>query len=472
MKFKIPSIPEDDDAKGIVVRVLSFEYYLKPFWLTFKDPYIEVEYQISTRRIRLKESVYLSILLMMFGIYIIVYPYTRYISDNPAKYSYTVKCVITGSIFLSTSIIQIIIIYNKSINNLFNWPVLFIIKNSITFFVFYYLMMSDIFNIQYQTNLPVQGNKLITYMYMFNTELSHTITIFIHTIFFLTILTIHVLNIKQFLIIVFLHTLAGLFFILKYNNIYNTEFKDIYNLIGWQFGLLFLPENKGNIENLFNPKKKNNTIYENIGREIITSSGEQENLIKDYIYPYEMSIFNINKYQKSLVNTYMCMWCILIIFLFSIVYTREKGLRADFILRRVYSDIDKPRNMDIGIEIKKIVNKNANKEDQEIIKNNLNKLKKDRESNNIDLYKNTNKYKVNIDLNEIQSTISNDIDLDEMGSILDGKTVKSFISDSTFKNNKDDIINNIKKIIPKSYTKSQKSDINVNDIESETTVHC
>ena len=41
MKFKLPSLPQDDDAKGIVVRVLSYEYYLKTFWLTFKDPYIE-----------------------------------------------------------------------------------------------------------------------------------------------------------------------------------------------------------------------------------------------------------------------------------------------------------------------------------------------------------------------------------------------------------------------------------------------
>ena len=111
-------------------------------------------------------------------------------------------------------------------------------------------------------------------------------------------------------------------------------------------------------------------------------------------------------------------------------------------------------------------------EDQEIIKNNLKKWKKDKDSNNTSEDKNINNVAVDIDLNEIESTIGDSIDLDEMGSILDGKTVKSFISDSTFKNNKDEIINNIKKIIPKSYTKSEKSNNSVNDIELESHVHC
>ncbi len=55
MKIKLPSIPDDDNAKGIVVRVISYEYYLKKFWLTFINPYIEVEYQIAIRRERLNK---------------------------------------------------------------------------------------------------------------------------------------------------------------------------------------------------------------------------------------------------------------------------------------------------------------------------------------------------------------------------------------------------------------------------------
>ena len=467
MRLKIPSIPQDDDAKGIVVRILSYEYYLKPFWLTFKDPYIEVEYQISTRRMRLKESVYISILFVFLGIYTLIYPYTLYISDNPNKHRYKLISIITGCFLIITSILQIIFIYNKSINNLFNWPVLFIIRNSITFFVYYYLLMNDIFNIEYQSNLTDLGNKFIKFMYFLDTKISNTVSIFILLIFFLTILTIHVLNIQQFLITAFLHTLISAFFLLRYKTVYNLNFNDLYNFFGWRFASLIIPEYKNNVIKMIKNRDNqdlmiNQTIY----------LKRLENQIKNYIYPYELSIFNINKYYDSLVITYIWLWIILIIFLFSIVYSREKGLRADFILRRVYSDIDKPRNLDSGIEIKELKNKNETAEDQEIMKYNLRKWKKDTDSNNTNDDKNINKLEVNIDLNEIESTIGDGIDLDEMGSIPDGKTVKSFISDSTFKNNKSEIISSVKKIIPKSYTKSEKSNNSVNDIESESHVEC
>ena len=52
------SIPPDDDAKGIVVRVLNHKYYLRSYTLRFLDPYIEVEYNLSIRRARLQQLVY------------------------------------------------------------------------------------------------------------------------------------------------------------------------------------------------------------------------------------------------------------------------------------------------------------------------------------------------------------------------------------------------------------------------------
>ena len=317
MIFKIPSIPEDDDAKGIVVRVLSYEYYLKHFWLTFKDPYIEVEYQISTRRIRLKQTVYLSILTLLFGIYITIYPYTLYISDNPNKYRYDVICTVCGSIHIITSIIQIIIIYNKTINNLFNWPVLCIIKNSIVFFIFYYLMLNDIFNIKYDQAISPIGNNIIKYLYIFDTEVSHTITIVIVTIFSLTIITINILNIKQFLVAIFMHSCVGSFLLIRYKSIYDTDFKDIYNNFGWRIALWIIPGYSENIDKVTNIMKNNLT---NMGCTEIKKLYEKnyllETAIKNDIYPYEVSMFNINKYYNSLVCTYLWLWLILIIFLF------------------------------------------------------------------------------------------------------------------------------------------------------------
>lgn len=218
MKFKLPKIPQDEDAAGIVIKVLSFEYYLKPFWLTFIDPYIEVEYQISTRRIRLEHSIYLSILMMLHGVFIFIYPMLVNISDNPNKTKYKKICYIFGILIIITSLIQILIPYIKSINKIFNWPLLYIIKNSITYFIFYFIMIDDIYNIEYHTNLSPTSNAFIKYMYIFDTEISHTMSIFIMTLFIMTIYSILVLNIQQFLILSLGHSMLGGIFIYRYQN--------------------------------------------------------------------------------------------------------------------------------------------------------------------------------------------------------------------------------------------------------------
>ena len=211
--------------------------------------------------------------------------------------------------------------------------------------------------------------------------------------------------------------------------------------MGWRIGSILIPNLWGNdgLDNSNEAMVFQNTQMMNLKKEIFET-----------ILPFKLSIFNINKYSGSLMSIYLFLWIIFLLFSFFFVYSKEKGLRADFILRRVSNITHYSPN------IKNPIKKNENTEDQQIIKNNLKKRKKDTECNNSE-DKNINNLEVNIDLNEIESTIGDSLDLDEMGSVLDGKTVKSFISDSTFKNNKNEIIDSVKKMIPKSYTKSEIS---------------
>ena len=71
-----------------------------------------------------------------------------------------------------------------------------------------------------------------------------------------------------------------------------------------------------------------------------------------------------------------------------------------------------------------------------------------------------------VDLEEKESTV-NDLELMELGTVIDGKTVKSYQSKTSF--NTSEIINIVKNIIPKSYTKSEVSNDTsvINDIKSE-----
>jgi len=447
MKFKLPSIPDDDDAKGIVVRVISYEYYLKKFWLTFIDPYIEVEYQISTRRNRLEKSTYLSLLIIIYGIYIFTFPYLQLISDNPAKNKYKIYYIITGIIFIITSIIELLIVYSKTINNIFNWPILFVIKNSIVYFIFYFIMLDEIFNIKYRPELSSLGNDYIKFMYIFDTEFSHTIFIYILTICILTILPISVLNVKQFLILVLIHSIFGLAFILRYKDLCVSDYRDLYNSVGWRMGSILIPG------------LLNTTNFMPINQIINVNKHEEE--VKDLL-PYESSLFNINKYFSSNIDTYIFLWTILVLFLLYIVYTTEKSSRADFILRRVQSDKDKPRNLESGIKIQSLINTNEPQEDRQIILDNLKKWKKDSSSNS----SNNQNFEIEVDLEEKESTVD-DLGLMELGSVLDGKSFKSFNSDNSFIRNKNDIIESVKKIVPNSYTKSE-----INNSESESHVQC
>jgi len=452
MKFAIPPIPIDQDAKGIVVRVISYEYYLKKFWLTFIDPYIEVEYQISTRRMRLQQSSYLSLLIMIYGIYILTYPYLQLISDNPAKNKTKILCIVFGLIFIITSIIELFIVYSKIINNIFNWPILFTIKNSTMFFIFYFIMLDDIFNIEYQSKLTNLGNELLHFMYIFDTETSHTIFTYVLTTFILTILPIALLNVKQFLILVFIHSTFALTLIFRYKDLCFRDYRELYESIGWHMGVLL-------IEGLVNE------TLTALGPTIHTfrKLANNKKQIND-IYPYESSIFNINKYFSSNIDTYMFLWIILILFLLYVVYIREKSLRADFILRRVQSDKDKPRNLESGIKIQSLININETKEEREIIQDNLEKWKKYSSSNS------SNNQNFEIDLEEKESIVDT-LALMELGDAFDSKTVKSFDSDNSFKRDKNNIIESVKNIVPKSYTKSEKNK-SINDTESESHVQC
>ena len=182
------------------------------------------------------------------------------------------------------------------------------------------------------------------------------------------------------------------------------------------------------------------------------------------IYPYESSIFNINKYFSSNIDTYMFLWIILILFLLYVVYIREKSLRADFILRRVQSDKDKPRNLESGIKIQSLININETKEEREIIQDNLEKWKKYSSSNS------SNNQNFEIDLEEKESIVDT-LALMELGDAFDSKTVKRFDSDNSFKRDKNNIIESVKNIVPKSYTKSEKNK-SINDTESESHVQC
>tara|TARA_B110000483_G_scaffold228800_2_gene292035 strand:- start:3449 stop:4756 length:1308 start_codon:yes stop_codon:yes gene_type:complete len=60
-------IPDDKEAHGLVVRLINHKYYLYAISLKFKDPYLEVEYDLCTRSVKLHHLRVSSIVATVFS---------------------------------------------------------------------------------------------------------------------------------------------------------------------------------------------------------------------------------------------------------------------------------------------------------------------------------------------------------------------------------------------------------------------
>ena len=440
MKFKLPTIPDDDDAKGIVVRVISYEYYLKKFWLTFIDPYIEVEYQISIRRERLITLLFISFYHFIFGLHNLLanHIYTANINKDFAHLYY-----IFGAIWIFIAFSTVILLFQKNISSIINLPYLSIgvsLFMSCTFIFLTFREMITIPDIINEMNFKVSID-----VYKFMSQVisgnNNIFSIYLINILIQFLLFTFILDVRNFMIFggSFTFFVCFLFYFMFAN--FKYDFKELYDGFGWRLGIFFHPIIVGFLKKDLNLEQ----AYMQVSK-IVNGTEILQEQIKT-VMPYKNSIFNLSDNYYNLMKNYIYIWILYSCILFFIVYTNEKKLRADFILRRIRSDKDKPRNLEIGIKVKSLNDINRTEEENIICANNLNRWKKKSDKDSDESI---------INLSEIESDI-NKIDLNEMGSILDGKTVKSFISDSTFKNDKNEIVDIVKTIFPKSYTKSEIS---------------
>tara|TARA_Y100000385_G_C13084270_1_gene635586 strand:- start:1241 stop:2599 length:1359 start_codon:yes stop_codon:yes gene_type:complete len=452
MKIKLPSIPDDDDAKGIVVRVISYEYYLKKFWLTFINPYIEVEYQIAIRRERLNKLFFISIYNLIFGLHQIMVK-LLYNTDNLTQ-DHLNLYYIFGSIWIFVSCITIGLIFYKNISSLINLPVIIISISLVLCLTFIFLSINTILKIPDDIHNKYSPLTINFYQYHAQIDIgnNNTYTIYLLNILILVLLSSLILDVRNFIIFIGSFSSITTFIYCYLFKNFNHNFEKVYDFIGWKMGILYHPILYQQSITDYNIQKMLNHIYNQNNISIML-----EKQIK-YIVPYKKSIFDLSHSIHDLTVYYIFIWIMFISTVFFIVYTNEKRLRAYFILRRIRNyNKDNPHDFETGIKIESFINNN---EAQEIIKKNLQKFKKD-----LNILK-------EVDINEIENNTESDINLNEFENVLDDKTVKSYQSKTSF--NTSEIINSVKNILPKSYTKSEVSDDKsvINDIKSESHVQC
>ena len=291
MKFKLPSIPGNDDEKNIIVRVIYYEYYLKKFWLTFRDPYIEIEYQIFIRRNRIYSLLFISFYHFIFGLHTILANNIYNININQELRN---LYYIFGTLWIFTAVLTIILLFKKNLNSIINLSyfyisILLFISCSYTFLIFRAITsIPDIIN-DTNFNITIDFYKFLSQI--ITTGNNNLFSIYFINILIQFLLFTFVLDIRNFLIFGSIYTLfVSFLYYFMFTNL-SFDFKEIYDIIGWKMGLFFHPLV---IEYL----KKNNINLEQTCVEItkINNKKEETNrLFKEIsrIIPYKNSIFNL-----------------------------------------------------------------------------------------------------------------------------------------------------------------------------------
>lgn len=409
------SIPEDDDARGIVVRVLDYTYYLKPIILTFKDPYIEVEYQIATRRLRLQRLTIVCLMHAFVALEVLVSPYLYDLPNN--IYSLIQWTAIT--VFVNCMGHLLITRWNR-FAHITQWPTIFCVINLIITIVFILinieaLIIKDDPQGSYLDNLSVRFISGIDTM-----ERGLYGTYVMYLIAFL-LLTVPILDLLQFLGLAGCYTLVLVFVSYRIHSFYNSNFSDIHYFIMDAIFTIRMP---------------------NTSKEIVHGAIEAS-------YPYKQSYFNLQRYQRYSLTHYIYIWILMMITMMWLVYNQEIALRADFILRRVRSTKDNPRNLDGGIHIETLVDEHESATDVRIRAENLAAWKKESDSNS---------------QSDVDARLE---DLGESIPIPQGDAI-SMKSASTF--DRAAITAALSGLIPETYTKSEVS-INIEDKQENLEKH-
>ena len=154
--------------------------------------------------------------------------------------------------------------------------------------------MDSYSHIKYDEKLTKQGNDFREYIYMFETGMNQTLSLFMSFIFILTIISIHIVNIKQYLIFIFIHTSFILVCTIRYNNLSlsNNNFQEIYYDIGWRISGLLIPGIWNNNDNTNQASMERNA-------KMMLSKKE----IEEMIYDSESNNKTKEKAKKKVMST-------------------------------------------------------------------------------------------------------------------------------------------------------------------------
>ena len=197
-------IPNDNDANGIVIRILNHKYYLYSYTLRFIDPYIEVEYNMSLRRkslLRLSNICIFNICQSIHHMFIMNMNDMQTIDISEISLTRTSNVV--SSLMILAHIIIFVLLRFKRVSYSFNWIYISIVFTCISFFIIEKNIID--FFIYAKTFVPdANQNMSLVWTNIINYEIKMNLS----TGYFYHGFTYHIFIANSILCLVYLHVLS------------------------------------------------------------------------------------------------------------------------------------------------------------------------------------------------------------------------------------------------------------------------
>lgn len=359
-------IPSDNDANGIVIRILNHKYYLYPHTLRFIDPYIEVEYNMSLRRKNISKLSNICIFNICISIHQM---FALNMNDSSKPDVSEINSIhasnIVDSLIIIIHMLIFVLMRIKRLSYSFNWiyismiftciSILIIEKNTIDFYIY-----AKTFVPNANQHMTLVWTNILT----FETKLNLSASYFYHGLPYqifiantiVCLVYLHVLSFIEVAIflVYFLFLICG--FCIYSRLCFDQYFKNdhVYQYL----------VNDNTIYPILFFMNANQTQYDSF----ITT------IKQNLPFPFTKSYADYEHFLYEQVQFVVVYWIIFSCIVISITRYKDLNSRENFILKRVRSNKDDSRLHDASKNLNSIIKDHEHSSDEGVLENNIHTL--------------------------------------------------------------------------------------------------
>lgn len=355
-------IPEDIDAKGIVIRVLNHKYYLHPYSIRFLDPYIEVEYNLAWRHRRMQLISYTCIFMCAIGTmtFYLTSEYVDIEGGHIRAHEFGLEQYVVNHIFVGVLLVAtcgtFVAIRVPRITYVLNWSYVTTVVMLVWSFLFNVFVVKSMKSMisSYSSETDPYQHRVQWYLLRFlvaSNVLSRAIQLSVFVMNSLICLIVG--SILSFIECTFVCMACGIITLYTCFDLIHMDWptRDEHYAI---FQPLPSPSNRTMpLTPLPEPMLYGTILYS----------------ITSYI-PFESSVFDTTYYMEMQMEYIVFYWLIFTGCLVMMQRSRDLLQRENFILKRVRSDKDARRVDDGGIAIEVMMKENEHDSDEGVLEKN------------------------------------------------------------------------------------------------------